>query len=1255
MLQLNFTTSFFLFKREDFLNDFPDLLVQIIRNSEVEAFLNGKNNGKLFPNVEKSVLGFNTYIEGYTTMDAISQEKFKHSVSDIRKLIPSDRSIVDGGIILTKTDFYAREDKNSKFNELLRGARNGLANDLMRDAYMLVDIEFATAFKYRYTTRNIALKNLRNVHLTATTPSSNGPADLSTIMNTIAKNNRFSEFRTTNSLSFPAFETHLYLCAEQLNVYLSGRSLSKSTSKGAAMIELQSYINSGEFLTKAKSLSQIAYSENHLIELSDQYFESIKNFFLDNLADLVDWGVSGSRAVVNLKNRVNILFKKTETVNINGKDQEIPVKVKVSNLPENIKLFEISIYGNGRWVDLRSKYSGDEWKTAELDSAYIIVHDKQTKVNGLMKVENVKNKILGGRNGIVEGFYDKGYKLVHNNIFVSDAHGNYLYSRVDFSASLTKDMIVRPENWYTSFTSTNGKLQKEFYIVFGLTSGNQYLCFLFDADVTLNPKDNFEEYLHGISLQRSKKDAKIEIKNVQLKTHISEETAKSISSLIPMVFELFNSLPSSFRLPKQGEIAHRDIVITDSLTTLHNPITDIAHITKVVKFLEPRSTEDLYDAIDPSSFLKGITHFKKLDQTMIAKNKIDSFIFRNTLLKLIKNVLDREPSDESYQYFEKVLGSQLFNYFKGKVFAGEYFNDQDFLVDASAGIDETPLIKTLDRAIEKLFGYTTTLFLKTGLVSFSRVRLGVVFNNYEIEFVAHNSRDLFDFAKQFQIRSLCSGETKTLLSESTYINEYENRFLSMLLSGNQERVDTVDLNGKPNQDFLFQKSTPINSPFLQGLFDNIEEGSFKTFYHRKISNEFINWFYKHFDSDRKVHKLFIEGREVLQTRISEMLEDQISLYKIKLYFYEEIETMVIYAPHLTFEECAKIKHLQIIQYMTKIYTEAVYFPRAPQSKSDILAGKTNIGDISKIFMTLLKNPLRDTALIPFPTSASNQFFQEFSGLTFSLKKFSAEDINLILPTLGYKYSTLPSQLNRFTGDYSNLYDLMAIMPELSEQIQKLFSNFKSYFADYISATSIKDFAVKFYLPKALGIVKVDSLLRKSVSASFRKDSSKLLIDELKGEFLEFTINTDDDLEKMVANIVYYMLKYNCIAAVNEGKAVKNDVEPNTKYSLIASPGRLYSTDFLLSSQNRDITLNIKNNGLSSKAVELYQSLFGINQDDLYSISRKSNSYSKIWSKSFIYSPYIMSNSHLFKQYFVNFFKGRSDIIEDLRDSGSYTN
>jgi len=111
-----------------------------------------------------------------------------------------------------------------------------------------------------------------------------------------------------------------------------------------------------------------------------------------------------------------------------------------------------------------------------------------------------------------------------------------------------------------------------------------------------------------------------------------------------------------------------------------------------------------------------------------------------------------------------------------------------------------------------------------------------------------------------------------------------------------------------------------------------------------------------------------------------------------------------------------------------------------------------------------------------------------------------------------------------------------------------------------------------------------------------------------------------------------MLKYDCVAAINEGHGVKGDYDYSMKYALIVSPSRLYSADYLLLSYGGRSGHNIKHGGLSSTAMTLYYDLFGVDMDTIYR-DDQSNYYTKIWEGNFIYSPYLMTNSELFREYF----------------------
>jgi hypothetical protein len=117
--------------------------------------------------------------------------------------------------------------------------------------------------------------------------------------------------------------------------------------------------------------------------------------------------------------------------------------------------------------------------------------------------------------------------------------------------------------------------------------------------------------------------------------------------------------------------------------------------------------------------------------------------------------------------------------------------------------------------------------------------------------------------------------------------------------------------------------------------------------------------------------------------------------------------------------------------------------------------------------------------------------------------------------------------------------------------------------------------------------------------------------------------------------------------------VKDDNDSEMKYALVLSPGRLYTADYLLFSYRPRPSYNIKHDGLSAKTVELYQSLFGADLNNIYKDDQL-NFYSKIWSESFRFSPYIMINVDVLKIYMINSYgEGNPNYIENLKEKEEY--
>jgi hypothetical protein len=123
---------------------------------------------------------------------------------------------------------------------------------------------------------------------------------------------------------------------------------------------------------------------------------------------------------------------------------------------------------------------------------------------------------------------------------------------------------------------------------------------------------------------------------------------------------------------------------------------------------------------------------------------------------------------------------------------------------------------------------------------------------------------------------------------------------------------------------------------------------------------------------------------------------------------------------------------------------------------------------------------------------------------------------------------------------------------------------------------------------------------------------------------------------MVANFVYYMVKYKCILAVSEGPKVARVGDADVKFALIANPRTLLTSDYL----------TIKSAGLSSKAMELYNMIFSADLTKIYRDDYKDD-YTRIWDGN-IFSPYLMSKSEKLRDMFNSMFgEHNPEFIQDL--------
>lgn len=675
-----------------------------------------------------------------------------------------------------------------------------------------------------------------------------------------------------------------------------------------------------------------------------------------------------------------------------------------------------------------------------------------------------------------------------------------------------------------------------------------------------------------------------------MKSAISGKRAMDIQFLLPVIYEITNSLQKGLRDLTNIDISHKEISVTNRLFQIHDPKIDINHLTSILKILEPKLGEIYYDPLDSSSWIQKITQFSlSNDISRLKYNNIDSFKLRNSILKLLQNVLARGSSDSSYTFFENLLGNQMFEFFIGKSFQGESYNAP--IVDQNLGIDETQLIKKIDEAMRLMFGYVGGIFLKQGLMTFKKEN-----GDYGIVTMTHNYHDLHKFASNFNLRSQLR-VTKESVGIDTY--KYEDMFISFLISvlvtGYQERISTVDINGILNSDPYQLKTTVQNSPFLEGIFTDFDLS--KPIDHRFIKNEFIDWFYSKYDTQKRQSEMFFEGRSIIRDKIINMLYDQISPYTINLEFFAEIDDMVLQAKTLldsplSYRQEIKlrtdqvaIKRDQIIRLLTNFYTNLLLNPQKTLTTS-------YHGDIIKYMKDLLNSPSIRQVQIGYSymgTTNRHPFFDGFV-LKFSLDYFSFNDLGKVLPTLAYTFT------GTFTTDHDtrksnldlirDLFDANTYFSRLKEDLANSYTLLSQYFKKYIDDTDVTHFTIQYFKELPFGFNSESILGHNKFKWTRTKFITEQMRDELYGTTQVFRIRDENgdidntELNRMISSLIYYVNHYDSNARVIEGSNV-NDVE--ARCALAFNQNEFLESSYFIGTYSK--RLNLKR--MSQDALSLY--------------------------------------------------------------------
>ncbi|MHA1148806.1 MAG: hypothetical protein ACTSR8_11260 [Promethearchaeota archaeon] len=438
------------------------------------------------------------------------------------------------------------------------------------------------------------------------------------------------------------------------------------------------------------------------------------------------------------------------------------------------------------------------------------------------------------------------------------------------------------------------------------------------------------------------------------------------------------------------------------------------------------------------------------------------------------------------------------------------------------------------------------------------------------------------------------------------------------------RVLPVDSIGRVG-DSMFIESSVLDSPFLRGLFDNLESLASTPKYYQNLKNDFINWFctsrikgtggrilksFMRYDYSESKSKNFYEGRLLIKEGIYAMLCDQVTYQRIAVDFNEEILEMVDRAKstmdgvpedQIIFRQI-EIKRQQVIAYLVDYYTEVLANPQLHYDTS---------GYITLTVKRLLMDPSSHVSPVPFSYKATginrHPFYDSFS-LLFSLEYFDTFELSRILPTLAYSLKgETYNDLARSALFKAEIYHSI-----IKDSIESNFFLLRDYFHKYIEMDgSLMDGSVtiSYFKERARGIdfeSNIGHVRHRTINDNFLDQDIK--DGELSSTYQTFKILNDDnsvnedELSKMIANVLYYSNHYGANVRILDGIKSRSTSHPqNVRCVLAFSPNKLLESDYFTGTYSTTLALK----KMDDVAVNLYyfqlSSLYSLSYFDSFSI------------------------------------------------------
>ncbi len=735
-----------------------------------------------------------------------------------------------------------------------------------------------------------------------------------------------------------------------------------------------------------------------------------------------------------------------------------------------------------------------------------------------MEVTNVKNQMP---TGIKEGFIDSS-KNVHNNIFVSDSEGNFLYSVIKQSVitNPNPDEAVKNKGWQLPHTKVANNLEKSFYLCFGLTSGTQYLSFLFDTTARIKAEAPFVDFVKGKQLYYDGSHARVVSRDVPLfKDSYGSSEMKTIRNFLSVLYQMIYSSSKGYS----------DLTLTQAAISSFGDGTGEASngYTYSVAYWESVINNLLkgYTAGEARTILDIIMRSKAVDIPSTNTQELqftisDDKLYYKTWLELI--IRDMDSATPSGLFPENAFGR-----LRDVQFSSEAGKTDQIIVDGTH--NDLKSIEIINSALGDAFGELGFTLIDCGFLIFVQsIESGYSF--YKALPNIPIKEDLAILFNQLGIKSLhslsVSTNSKVPYETSSFpdVRKFVKRMTGILLFGRTKLIEVYDSSG--NRDTKILRTYLSNLKLFETTMDNYI-GEQLPYIIRNMINGFIGRFVAPSPTGSATNYYGLWS----QDNFMDGVESGLNIVYDKFYqaLRMKIEANPVFDTHPYFTTSGTSTEWRSVMidlisgyFLPKLYN--------PTQKSNIMLKigraitekRSNVEFSFYVSTTNSKNPLFD-----------NGYFT----MSMPMWMFSISDLISISNSFLYTYSNTEQigTIPRITTA-DKFHEIADYLPLIYRDVYNYFSNYRASNGDHVS------FIVHFKKSSGAG-------LPMSADIGNGRIPKELLGDNILNRApTKISFSTSDaDLQNTVLNLLYYMVKYRATLMIHEISGGER------KVALIASP------------------------------------------------------------------------------------------------------